>query len=246
MNPLEPSKTYALTQYVCRQLLLPAGIVGALGAIAGARSRPFALHAAFAFLVAVLTIARMGSHVNYYIECSWAAGLCLGIALTRCSGGLRSCVAYGLAAAIIFQSAGRAWPHVRQNNRELAQWPAVMELVAKYGQCQPIMTMQIGAQMLAGQQPYATDIFQIRLLSERGEFNEEPILRDIREHRFAAVIAADDVRPDCRGYTNWSNTMRQAIATHYRPDLSRGPLTVYVPREKTDLAIRQADSSHWR
>ena len=99
------------------------------------------------------------------------------------------------------------------NRRDIACWPAVMELVRQYGGDKPILTMQIRPS-IAAQQPYVADIHIVTRLAEAGKFDEEPILRDLREHRLAAVIAAADVQPDVVGHTNWTFAMRQTIAAH--------------------------------
>lgn len=242
MNPVRFKLAYGLTHFVCKQVLLPLGIGLALGRLFDARMRPFVLHGLLAFSVAVLTSGKVGAHVNYFIESSWAAGLCLALAMVGWQNHRRVWLVYGLAAVLVFQVAEPAWKHVRQNRRDMARWPAVMELVSQYGAEKPILTMQIGAQVFAGQQPYVADIHIVTRLAEAGKFDEEPILHDLREHRLGAVIAADDVRPDAVGHTNWTAAMRQAVATYYQPEITCGPLTVYVPRENQEVAVRLAAS----
>jgi hypothetical protein len=108
-----------------------------------------------------------------------------------------------------------------------------MSLVERYGSKGPILTLESGAQVFAGQQVYMADPHIFTRLNEVGKFDLTPILNDLRQHRLAAVIARDDVKPGFVGHTNWTPEMQRVVAAYYRPQETRAGLTAYVPRETT-------------
>jgi hypothetical protein len=131
----------------------------------------------------------------------------------------------------MFQSAGRAEKRMRGFYEEMNNFPGIMNLVEKYGSKGPILTLESGAQVLAGQQVYVADLHIFTRLNELGKFDLTPILNDLRQHRLAAVIAREDIQPGYLGHTNWTPEMRRVVAMHYRPLEEYAGYTVYVPRE---------------
>ena len=82
----------------------------------------------------------------------------------------------------------------------------------------------------------------VRRLAEAGKFDEEPILRDLREQRLAAVIAADDVRPDVVGHTNWTVAMRHTIARYYWPEVTCPSADGLRSRVSNDVPFNESDT----
>lgn len=230
VNPMQAHQALALIETVCKQPVLPAGVLVALLLLADRRARAFALYGVIAFAFAVVSAAKVGSNTNYFIEPSWAAAMCLGIALTRCRGHVRAPIAYGLAAFLVIHSAARATSHERQVSLELANWPAIQHAVEFYGAEGPLLTMEIGAQVRAAQQPYIADAHIITRLAEAHAFDQQPILDDLRNQRLRALILGPDVELAHEGHTNWTDEMRLTVAQYYRPHEKLGQLTVYLPR----------------
>lgn len=243
VNPMKPRQALTLLKTVCKQPVLPVGLVVALLLLADRRARAFALYGVLASVFAIFSAAKVGSNTNYFIEPSWATAICLGIGLTRCRGHVRASVAYGFAAFLVIHSAARATSHERQVNEELADWPLVQHAVESYGANGPLLTMEIGAQVRAGQQPYVADAHIITRLTEAGDFNQQPILNDLRNQQLTALILGPDVALGHKGHTNWTEEMRRTIARYYRPQESLGRLTVYLPRSVPLAADALEDNS---
>ena len=233
--PLRKIYWTTITACVCKQALLPAGVIAALLLLRNRSTRLFGLHAVLSFALAVVTSAKIGSHVNYFIEPSWSAGLALGLVLATLRRPVLVRLATVAMCVLLFQSAGRAESRVKGFYAEMKDFPALMNLVETYGSKGPILTMESGAQVFAGQQVYMADLHIFTRLNEVGKFDLTPILDDLRQHRLAAVIARDDIKPGFFGHTNWTPEMRRVVALHYRPLEECVGLTVYVPRE-TPLA----------
>lgn len=229
-NPLKLSQGVTLIKNVCKQPILPAGAIAAVFLLADRQARGLAIYAVIAFAFAVFSAAKVGSNTNYFIEPAWATAICLGVGLTRFRGHVRAPLIYGFATFLIIHSTARATSHVRHLNEALASWPMIQHAVASYGASGPLLTMEVGAQVKAGQQPYVADAHIITRLAEAGAFNQQPIIDDIQNRKLAALILGPDVELEHQGHTNWTNEMRQAVARFYRPHENLGRLTVYLPR----------------
>jgi len=230
-NPLKLSQALSLIENVCKQPVLPVGFVVAVVLLANRRARPFAIFGVLSFALAMFSAGKVGSNTNYFIEPSWATAMCLGIALTHCRGHIRAPVAYALAAFLVIHSTARATSHVRHVNDTLAGWPMVQHAVEHYGAQGLLLTMEVGAQVLAGQSPYIADAHIITRLTEAGRFDQQPIVEDLREQKLPALLLGKDIALEHVGHTNWTNEIRLAVAQYYRPQEKLGEVTLYVPRQ---------------
>jgi hypothetical protein len=241
--PLQKAYLTIITVQVCKQALLPAGVIAALFLVRDPATRLFGLHTLLSFALAVVTSAKIGSHVNYFIEPSWSAGLSLGLVLSKLHRPQWLRLAAAAMCVLLVQSAGRAYGRVKQFGVEMEQFPGVMSLVEKYGARGPLLTMESGAQVFAGQPIYVADMHIFTRLNEAGKFDLAPILDDLRQHRLSAIIAGEDIRPDFVGHSNWTREMRTVVALHYRTMEEYAGRTVYVPREKP-LVEEEAAAQH--
>ena len=236
-----------LAEAACKQPVLPLGIAAGCFLLRDAQTRLFGLHAAAGFALAVFTGAKIGANHNYFIEPSWAAMFCLALAMIQWQP--RAVYPWVVAAAgvLIVQSAVRMTPHVQSHYERIRQWPQTMLAVQKYGQIGPLLTMQVGAQVLSGQEPCVVDVFILSCLSRRGAFDVSPILDALRDRKFAAVIARDDIRFTAPGDTIWTDAERQLVARCYRPVDRFGDLTVYIPRQtpQSDIPLSPSDEKKW-
>ena len=241
--PLKSAYLTLITVQVCKQALLPAGVIAALFLLRDPATRLFGLHTLLSFALAVVTSAKIGSHVNYFIEPSWAAGLSLGLLLSKLHKPQWFCVATVAMCVLLVQSSVRAYGRLKQFGIEMDQFPGVMSLVEKYGACGPLLTMESGAQVFAGQPIYVADMHIFTRLNEVGKFDLTPILDDLRQHRLSAIIAGEDIRPDFVGHSNWTPEMRTVVALHYRS------LEEYAGRVKSPWPVRRprrgARSGRW-
>lgn len=245
--PLKKAYLTSITGTVCKQGLLPAGAIAALFLLRDRSTRLFGLHAVLSFTLAVVTSAKMGSHVNYFIEPSWSAGLSLALLLTAVRKPALLRLATVATCVLLIQSGVRAEKRMRGFYEEMGNFPGLMNLVETYGSKGPILTLESGAQVFAGQQVYVADLHIFTRLNEVGKFDLTPILDNLRQHRLAAVIAREDILPGFPAHSNWTPEMRQVVAMHYRSLEEYAGYTVYVPRE-TPLAeeIRTpADETRW-
>ena len=244
--PLKKAYWTVNTANVCKQALLPAGVLASLLLLRDRATRLFGLHTILSFTLAVVTCAKIGANVNYFIEPSWSAGLSLALVLATVRKPLLLRLATVATCVLLFQSAVGAEKRVRNFYEEMRNFPGVMNLVETYGSKGPILTLESGAQVLAGQQVYVADIHMFTRLSEVGKFDLTPILDDLRQHRLAAVIAREDIKPGFRGHSNWTPEMRRVVAMHYRPLEEYAGFTVYVPRETplSEEALNRAGLRH--
>ncbi len=240
MNPWKWEQMWALTHYACRQPMLPIGVLLAVILFRNRESRPFAIYVVLAAAAALMTVGKVGSNTNYFIEVSWIACLCWGLALTTVRAYPRAATAYAIFAALIFQATIRVQPSVGKTAAQLSQWNATEQLVAHYAAQGPILTMEIGALVLSGHQPYLADPHIVARLAEAGQFDDQSIINDLTLRRFKAIIAENDIQLDCTGHTNWRREVRQKVSTCYRPVQSDGRLTVYVPHASSAATVRTA------
>ena len=209
-------------------------------------TRLFGLHAVISFAVAAGTAGKMGSNFNYFIEPSWAAVFCFALVLSQWRPSPKFGWAMAVTGILLVQSAARMTPHVKKHYQRIAQWPRTMLAVQKYGQRGPLLTMQVGAQVLSGQQPYVADVFILACLNRAGHYDVSPLLDDLRQQRIAAVIARNDIRPDLPGDVIWTEQSVQLVAAYYRPVEQFGDLTVFVPRQlPLDIPVRSSDGENW-
>lgn len=241
MNPWKWEQMWALTHYACRQPLLPLGVILAVVLYRNHESRPFAIYAVLAFTAAVVTAGKVGSNTNYFIEVSWAACLCWGFALTAVRAHPRAATAYAIFAVLVFQATIRVQSSVSKTASELSRWNTTEQLVTHYAAQGPILTMEIGALVLNGHEPYLADPHIVARLAEAGEFDDQSIINDLTARRFNAIIAEKDIQLDHEGHTNWRREVRERVSTCYRPVQSDGRLTVYLPHWSSADAIETAE-----
>ena len=230
--PLRKIYCTTITELVCKQALLPAGGIAALFLLRDPATRMFALHTLLSITLAVVTSGKIGSHVNYFIEPSWSAGLAGGLLLSRLDYPILVRLRVIAACILLFQSAGRADLRVTQFRAEMREFPGLMNLVEKYGAQGPLLTMESGAQVLAGQRVCVADMHIFTRLNEIGKFDLTPIIDDIRQHRYTAILARADIRPNYVGHTNFTPEVRRAVTMHYRFLEQHCGLSAYVPREQ--------------
>lgn len=240
MNPWKWEQMWSLTHYVCRQPMLPVGVVTAVFFCWNREFRPFAIYAVLAFAAAALTGGKVGSNTNYFIEVSWLACLCLGYAMTVVRDYPRAATVYGVFAALVFQATIRVQPKVGRTAGELLQWNGTEDLVKRYAAEGPILTMEIGALVLNGYQPYLADPHIVARLAEAEEFDDQLILDDLSLRRFKAIIVEKDIQLEYEGHTNWRREVREKVSTCYRPVQSDGRLTVYLPHWSSADAAKTA------
>jgi hypothetical protein len=241
------SAAASLTESACKQVIFPVGAAAGLLLLRDGATRLFGLHAVACFIIAAGTSAKIGANYNYFLEPSWAALFCCALALNRGQSRPGYRWALALTAVLLLQSAGRITPHLQRHYHRMAQWPRTMLAVQKFGEQGPLLTMQVGAQVLCGQQPYVADVFILTCLQKAGQFDLGPIHEDLRRQRIAAVIARDEVRPEAAGNVIWSDDQRALIAAYYRPIERFGDLTVFIPRRPpfAEVPLRPANDDDW-
>lgn len=237
MNPWKWEQMWSLTHYVCRQPMLPLGVVLAVVLCRKRELRPFAIYAVLAFATAVATSGKVGSNTNYFIEVSWIACLCWGFALTVARDYPRAAIVYAIFAALVFQATIRVQPKVGRTASQLSQWNATEKLVTHYAAQGHVLTMEIGALVLNGYQPHLADPHIVARLAEAGEFDDQSIINDLTLRRFNAIIAEKDIQLEYEGHTNWRREIRERVSACYRPVQSDGRLTVYLPHWSSADAI---------
>jgi hypothetical protein len=181
-------------------------------------------------LVVALTIAKVGSDVNYLFE--WSAALCVAagavVAWLRRAPLVRAVGLLALAvqvAALHALSESRYVPIVQQRTAQRAEADQLYDRIAQTPG-RVIADEANGLLLLAGQRLWLQP-FEYSELARAGVWNQTPLLIDLAQGTFPVVILYNPVlNPDLR-FERWTDDMLRIINERYRPVAQLAEHTVY-------------------
>jgi len=209
----------------------------------GGAEAPFLLHGLLpytlgAFLTA-LTIGKIGSHVNYFVELMAALAIWAAVALgrqpqraarRRCSVQLLMLcqVAWLLGIGLSIQAATQAqWDH-------LSSYDGVYHQVKTATEQGPVLADDLmGMVVMSGQRLYFQP-FEYRQLQTAGLWNGADLVSEVEQQKFPLMLLSN---PGSDLFAErWSPAMAEAIDERYERTGRLGDVVLYRPKPVKDSA----------
>ena len=193
------------------RLIVPYGLAAALGA---------------------LSIGKVGSNVNYWLECCAAASLATGALVHVLQR--RPLVRAAAALLLLLQTSalldgGRYGAHLRAKLEARAQLEAIDAVVrAEPG---PVLADEaLGLLPLAGRR-VELQPFEMTRLALAGSWDEAPLLAALERQEYR-VILMHRAHGSLVHLTRWTPRMLESIDRYYERAASLGPTAVFRPRAR--------------
>jgi hypothetical protein len=210
---------------------VPLAIAPLTGAFRGARA---------AYLAGALAIValggREGATINYLLDLTAATALALASIAPRLrAGALFPMLALAqllLATAIIDPL--RVVPGGVPLTGAWGDSSRAAIIASEIASGDPLLVEDAGLLVARGTSPVIDDLFLWSRLVERGTIDAGPILREVANGRFRAIVSEADLQQldSAPGFERqrWTPTLTRAVLDRYRLDRHEGPLWIYVPR----------------
>ncbi|MGH2471620.1 MAG: hypothetical protein ACRDG6_04360 [Candidatus Limnocylindria bacterium] len=210
---------------------VPLAVAPLTRAFSGAR----AAYLAGALAIVVLS-GREGATINYVLDLTVATALSLAAIARRLrAGALFPTLALAqllLATAIIDPL--RVVPGRVPLTGAWGDPSRAAIIAAEVASGDPLLVEDSGLLVARGAAPTVDDLFLWSRLVERGTIDAGPILRQIANARFRAVVSEADLEhldaAPAFERQRWTATLVQAVLEHYRLERHEGPLWIYVRR----------------
>jgi hypothetical protein len=232
-----------LLEYFAGDFAQTSGLLAALAAGSAALATRWlapparaTLTAYFAFtILSALTIGKVGSHVNYFLELVASSSVLCAVALCRAhertapawvSFGVwtiaSACLAIGLGFSILRPENMEAKLRLRGEFDALAQ-------VLRREPGRVLADETMGMLVLTGHR-IELQPFEFTQLARQGQWDESPVVRDLWEGRFGLVLVNDGPdTPASWTRDRWTERMLTALHTRYAPSGALGGATLYRP-----------------
>jgi hypothetical protein len=181
--------------------------------------------------LAGMTIGKVGSNVNYWLELCAASSLAAGAALARLRSrpwARRAVALFLLVQLSVLLGGTRYQAHLRW---KLEQHPALNELMELVRDTEGTVVADeaLGLLPLAGRRVHAQP-FELTQLAHRGAWDPAPFLAELDRRDFAAVLVYRvPWSPIHR--TRWTPEMLERLERSYHPAATIGHTVVYRPKE---------------
>jgi len=210
---------------------VPLGLAAFWRGVAGARAAYVA-----GALAIVVAGGREGATINYLLDVTVATGLSLAAVAPR----LRAGVLFPIVALLQLVLAAVILDPLRIVPGRVpvtGAWgdPSRAAIIApEMATGQPLLVEDSGLLVAKGSVPTIDDLFLWSRLVERGTIDAAPIVTQVANARFGAVVSEADLeRLDAApGFERqrWTGLLARAVVERYRLDRHEGPLWIYVPR----------------
>jgi Dolichyl-phosphate-mannose-protein mannosyltransferase len=189
--------------------------------------------------ISALTIGKIGSNVNYFLELAAALAMVAGIVMIWSRPYPWRNAAFILLISIQF---GILFSSSMGNNvdwilathqRDFTALQLLEQEVIKMPE--PVLADEdMGLLTMNGQRLYLQP-FEVTQLAKMDEWDEQLLLDEIAAHKFGGILIHHfGVWPVHK--ERWSPRMLAAIDTHYRPVKTLAGTVIYVPGVETDIA----------
>jgi 4-amino-4-deoxy-L-arabinose transferase-like glycosyltransferase len=217
------------------RFVFASGIALGLALLArGAAPTDFARRAlpayAAASLAVALTVGKVGSWHNYFLELVAAVAL-LGAGAARVATRrfVRPLLYTQAVLAALVTAALLQWKlSVGWQNR--AGYAAIAAEIARAPG--PVLADDAMTMIVAADRPLYFQPFEYRQLQTTGRFDPSPLAREIAARRFALIVLRWPDTPRCA--ERWGPELLTAIKSHYRESIRAGALVSYVPAASDD------------
>lgn len=204
-----------------------------------------------AFLSA-LTIGKIGSNMNYFLELSAALSLVAGtlVAWSRERPWLRAAllILLALQTGLLMQSTLN-WPvenlkgRIKQPAKDFKELDWVVESADG-----PVLADEFMGIMTLQNRPLYIQPFEVTQLANAGVWDQAPLLESIRRQEFPAILIHHFMRYPVY-LERWTPEMLLAITENYAPVDFRAETIVYRPREVQETAPDEPEAcpgAPWR
>lgn len=230
-----------LLRYFLGDLALTSGSVLAFAALRA--TRPLAVDRARSALLVLyllgtalsaLTIGKVGSHINYFLEIVAASAIAVGVLVADAlrAGGWKRTIAPVVVALQSLWLVG--FTALRPENMEAklamrAEFEKLREVVR--AEPKPVLADEtMGVLVVAG---HAIELqpFELTQLARQGIWDETKLVADIRAQRFGLVLINDGPHTPAEWTRErWTDAMLAAIHEAYAPDGALAEATLYRPK----------------
>lgn len=232
-----PLLSYFLGDLACTSGVLLALALAAAFALRGIPRTTRAILVTYlvATALSALTIGKVGSHVNYFLEIVASSAIFGGLALARIR--VSSTPAWVAAAttlaAVAAIAVGLGFSVLRPQNMEAklgrrAEFDALASTLR--AEPHPVLADEtMGLLVLTGHS-IELQPFEFTQLARQGEWDDSRVVRDIREGRFGLILINDGPdTPDSWTKERWTSAMLAAVHGRYAPNGALGGATLYRP-----------------
>lgn len=183
-----------------------------------------------------LTVGKVGSNINYFLEWLAATGLLIGVAFARwrkeAPPALRPLLILALAVQVPW-----SYYHDRFLTPQVWHAPSLEPEVQRLEQmvCSapgPVLADEMMSLLVVCGREVLLQPFEFRLLATEGKWDQSPVVADIQAGEFALILISD--HPPYLENTardRWTPEMWSAIQERYEPVTVLAGTTVYRPRE---------------
>jgi hypothetical protein len=189
--------------------------------------------------LSALTIGKIGSNINYFLELAAAFALLAGLALVWSQNHPWRYVTVTLLLAIqiglLLESSMRTNVDFILASR-LADTSALKLLEQEVKDTDgPILADEYMGLLTINNRPLYLQPFEVTQLANAGMWNEQPLLDELAAQEFGAILIHHfDPYPLER--ERWTPAMLTALETYYRPVKTLAGTVIYRPRGETDMA----------
>ncbi|GAB4580881.1 MAG: hypothetical protein Fur0022_36250 [Anaerolineales bacterium] len=186
-----------------------------------------------------LTIGKIGSNINYFLELAAAFALLAGIALLWSRPHPWRNIAATFLITIQF---GLMLENSMLTNVDyllssrLADFNALQLLEQEIKATDaPILADEYMGLLTMNARPLYLQPFEVTQLANQGVWNEQPLLDEITAQHFGAILIHHfNTWPLYK--ERWSPAMLTALETRYRPVKTLAGTVIYIPRGETEIA----------
>lgn len=210
---------------------VPLGIAALTRAFRGAR----AAYLAGAVGIVILG-GREGATINYLLDLTVATALALASVAPRLRMGVLfpTLALAQLVLATVVIDPLRVVPGRVPLTGAWGDPSRAAIIAAELASGEPLLVEDSGLLVARGAVPAIDDLFLWSRLVERGTIDSGPILRQVANARFRAVVSEADLErlEEAPGFERqrWTPALARAVVERYRLDRHEGPLWIYVPR----------------
>jgi hypothetical protein len=210
---------------------VPIGVAAFTRGVGGARAAYLA-----GAIAIVIAGGREGATINYLLDLTVATALSLAAVAPRLRAGVLFPV-LALAQLVLATAIIDPLRVVPGRVPLTGAWgdPSRGSIIApEIATQEPLLVEDSGLLVARGAVPTVDDLFLWSRLVERGTIDANPILTQVANARFRAIVSEADLAnlDAAQGFERqrWTAVLARAVVERYRLDRHEGPLWIYVPR----------------
>jgi len=181
-----------------------------------------------------LLIGKVGSDVNYLLELCAALALAVGALLARYAKrpAPRAAMLLVLAVQMVLmvQTSQLYYAGLKENIVARKDEISRLEEIVDGSEGPVLADEYMGLLPLEGRRIYLQP-FEMTQLAREERWDQDPLLRDIRQTRFSAILIFEPPGARWLVEDRWTEEMLEQIEAHYEPEDTFALTRVYLPKE---------------